>query len=293
VAEKNAAKGESMRGENQAVTGGEMELLLVRIGRRRVALDMSEVKHIVPLPYDFGYGGGNVEDYYAFEGVPLRFISGWDATGEKTIYEEYEALQPMLPQRRQDHLDWIASLDHSIRTGAEFTKARNPHECAFGQWFYGYRARDRRLSVLLACFEQPHAHVHSLADTLLAMAASGRREEALQKLEEARTLTLTGLLDLFDSAEALMGTLQRRIAIILEKDGTSCALGADMVLDIVRVPDARITYEGEGDARRAKLFMLDDDKIVPLFRWDRVLESAPPMDADAMKQTEVPAEQAG
>lgn len=271
---------------------GEMELLLVRIGRRRVALDMSEVKHIVPLAHDFGYGGDNVENYYAFEGAPIRYISGWDVTAEKTIYEEYAELQPMLPQRRQDHLDWVEALDHSIRTGAAFTKARDPHECAFGKWFYSYRAKDRRLSVLLACFEHPHAHIHSLADSLLAVSESGRREEALGKLEEARKTTLNNLMDLFDNAEGLMATLQRRIAIILERDGVSCALGADMVIDIVSVPYARITYEGEGETRTAKLFMLADDKIVPLFRWDQVLQSAPPLDADALRQSEMPLDQA-
>lgn len=249
----------------------EQALLLVQIGQRQFALTLSEVRHIVPLPHDFPFGGAGVAEYYPFEGEPLRFVSGWDVMGAQTEYQEFAELQPMLPLRRQDHIDWMAALDMSIRTGAAFSKARDPHECAFGKWYYGYHAKDRRLSVLLSSFEQPHAHIHGLADQLLGLAEAGKRDEAIAGFETAKETTLANLLDLFDTTGQLLGALQRRIVIILESGDTRCALGVDMVLDIVTVANSKITHEKRHGGVCPRLAMLTDENIVPFFLWQEQL----------------------
>lgn len=178
----------------------------------------------------------------------------------------------MLPQRRQDHLDWMAALEDSIRSGGAFAKARNPHECAFGKWFYGYRAKDRRLALLLGQFEQPHAVIHALADKLLGQAEGGQRGEALRAFEEARQGTLATLMRLFDSAQGLVVELQRRIAVIVADEELTCALGADGVRDIVSVPADQVRHNAgkvAGAASRASsaLIILDDRNVVPLLNW--------------------------
>lgn len=271
----------------------ERELLLIQIGKRQFALELTEVKHIVPLPNDFPFSGSGAADYYPFEGEPLRFVSGWDVMGEQTVYQEFAELQPMLPLRRQDHIDWMAALETSIRNGTAFTKARDPHECAFGKWYYGYRAQDKRLSVLLAGFEQPHAHIHGLADQLLGMAEAGKRDEAIARIEAAKLTTLSNLLDLFDNTGQLLGALQRRIAIILENDDARCALGVDMVLDIVKVANNRVTLETRHGVSTSRLAMLTDERIVPFFLWQEQLTNADETDpAPAISDDALPSGEA-
>jgi len=40
-------------------------------------------------------------------------------------------LQETLGLRRQDHIDWLDALEHSLKTGEPFKKAKDPHACAW------------------------------------------------------------------------------------------------------------------------------------------------------------------
>ena len=250
----------------------DLEVLLIRLGSRSFALPLANVRYVAPMPSDFASCGAAAQDHFVFEGSPLAYVSLWDLLGSKSEYAEYEEMQAMLPQRRQDHLDWMAALEDSIRNGTPFAKARNPHECAFGKWFYGYRSKDRRLSLLLGQFEQPHAVIHGLADRLLGLVETGRGSEALHAFEEARDTTLATLMRLFESAQELVVELQRRIAVIVADGDDTCALGADGVRDIVTVPAERVkrntgAVAKAGAKATSALIILDDRNVVPLLNW--------------------------
>ena len=254
---------------NAAVpVSGDLEVLLIRVGARSFGVPLGEVRYVAPMPSDFASCGSDAEDHFVFEGSPLPYVSLWDLLGLKSEYAEYEEMQTMLPQRRQDHLDWMSALEDSIRTGTSFAKARNPHECAFGKWFYGYHAKDRRLALLLGQFENPHATIHTLADRLLGLDSG----EALRAFDEAKHTTLATLMRLFDSAQSLVVELQRHVAVIITDGEHTCALGADGVRDIVTVPAERVKQnaaKATGAVSRATsaLIILDDRNVVPMINW--------------------------
>lgn len=243
-----------------------LEVLLIQVGTKTFGLPLAAVRYVARVASDFRSSGSEREDYFVFEDEPLAFVSLWDTLGQPSAYAEYDSMQAMLPQRRQDHLDWMAALEHSLRSGTPFAKARSPYECAFGKWFYAYRASDRRLGLLLAQFEQPHAIIHGLADRLLGMAENGQQAAALAEFETARATTLTTLMQLFDSTTQLLIELQRRIAVILGSGAQARALGADAVRDIVLVPAERCKA-GHGNGPTNGLLLLDDGSLVPLIDW--------------------------
>lgn len=250
----------------------DLPVLLFRIGGHSFAIPLSHVRYVAPMAADFVASGSEAEKYFVFEGEPLDYLSLWDQLGLKSEYLEYQDMQSMLPQRLQDHIDWMGALESAIRNGTQFTKARDPHECAFGKWFYAYHAHDRRLALLLGQFEQPHATIHSLADKLLGLAEHGQTAEALRCFEEEKQTTLATLLRLFDAAGKLVTELQRRIAIVAASDGVACALGADYVLDIVTVPSSRLraTAKRAAEGRSlpvSQLIVLEDQSVVPLLDW--------------------------
>lgn len=252
--------------------GGEMEVLLIRLGSRIFGIPLAHVRYVAPMSADFAAFGNDVAEHFVFEGEPLGYVSLWDVLSLPSLYAEYGEMQAMLPQRRQDHLDWMAALESSIRTGVSFAKARNPHECAFGKWFYGYQAQDRRLGLLLGQFEQPHAAIHALADRLLGMAEAGQGGEAMKAFEQARDTTLATLMKLFESAQQLVEELQRRVAVIVADGESTGAFGADGVRDIVTVPAERIKHNagkgGSGASRATSaLVLLEDGSVVPLLNW--------------------------
>lgn len=244
------------------------ELLLFKLGTRCFALPMEQVRYIAPIPSDFASHGSDVARHFVFENHPLSYISLWDRLNIVSEFAEYEALQSSLPQRCQDHLDWMAALESAIRTGEPFTKARNPRECAFGKWYYSHTLHDRRLTLLLGQFETPHNHIHSLANQLLGLAEQGKQDEALAIFEQEKHTTLTQLLGLFDSASTLVKELQRRIAIIVSTGDDTCALGADSVRDITTVPTSQITRQPQhGHTATTGLIILDTKEVVPLLDW--------------------------
>lgn len=253
-----------------ATAGADLDVLLIRLGDRSFGVPLTHVRYVAPMPADFVGHGPKAADHFVFEGSPLTYIPLWDRLGHDSCYAEYEEMQAMLPQRRQDHLDWMGALEDSIRGNTSFAKARNPHECAFGKWFYGYHSKDRRLALLLGQFEHPHAVIHGLADRLLALVEQGRGGEALREFEEAHNTTLAKLMQLFEAAQHLVIELQRRIAIIVSDGDSTCALGADGIRDIVSVPAEQVK-SGKAGGIAAKstsaLIVLDDRNVVPLLNW--------------------------
>jgi chemotaxis signal transduction protein len=255
-----------------ALPAEDFQALLFKLGTRTFAVPLADVRYVSPMPADFAASGENTADHFVFEGSPLSYVSLWDRLHLGSEYAEYSEMQAMLPQRRQDHLDWMAALEDSIRSGTPFAKARDPHQCAFGKWYYAHSSQDRRLNLLLGQFDHPHATIHALADRLLALAESGRGAEALQAFEEARNTTLATLMRLFDTAQELVVELQRRIAVIVTAGDDTCALGADGVRDIVDVPADGLkpntgTLGRTGTAATTGLIVLDDRNVIPLLNW--------------------------
>ena len=252
---------------NLASRPQDLEILLIGLGQKVYALPLQDVRHVARVDPKFAASGEQVADYFVFEGEPLSYVSLWDVLAIESAYAEYHALETMLPQREQDHLDWMSALEISIREHVPFTKARSPRECAFGKWFYAHQASDLRLETMLSQFEQPHAKIPALADYLLSMAESGQRETALQLFAVAQQSTLVELIRLFDSSCQLVVELQRRIAIIVDDGTRTCALGADMIQNIVTVPPEQIRAESRGSMAVAALVILDDQRVVPVLNW--------------------------
>lgn len=248
-----------------------LEVLLIRLGGRRYALPLADVVYVATLTPEFRAQGGDCETHFVFEGEPIGYVSLWDALHQPSEYTEYEEMIASLPQRKQDHLDWMAALERSIHGSEPFSKARDPRACAFGKWYYGYMPKDRRLVMLLAQFEQPHDLIHGLADRLLTLAESGQVDEAMRGLKEAHDTTLKQLLTLFDSALVLLNELRRRIAVIIGTGDERRALGADGVISIVTLPGERYRHDGKqvagGRAPTAGLLILDDQSVVPMLNW--------------------------
>lgn len=249
----------------------DLDVLLVGVGSRTFGVPLKNIRHVAAMPPDFAAQGARIESHFVFAGVALPYISLWNHFLLESCYEEYVQIEAMLPQRCQDHLDWMVALENSIRTGIPFSKARNQHECAFGKWFYSYKTENLQLSLFLSQFEQPHAMIHQLADQLLDMAASGKKECALARLQQSKNTTLKRLLELFDFTATLVHDLQRRIALITTtQDGETMALGADSVIDILKVPAHSIqkntsrTQSGSTSGAIPALLVLENQTIAPL-----------------------------
>ncbi|CAD6881264.1 hypothetical protein [Methylomonas albis] len=252
-----------------------MELLHFLIGEKNFCLPLSSVSRIVPIPPAYAYSGQASDPYYGIDGNVFPYVSLWDLLDIKSKYLEYEELKSFLEIRRKDHLDWIADLENSILNHGVFTKSRNPRECAFGKWYYAYTPKHKRLSLLLSYFERPHALIHELADTLLTMAETGRADQALLALKQAKDSTLMELLTIFESTIELVVDLQRRLIVLAKHDAQYLAIGIDAVIDIVDVSPAMRCQNPIASSQHISEFVsFDNGQSVPIINLAHLASNA-------------------
>ncbi len=180
------------------------------------AIDISHIQEIVPsrsidpiktnCAWIKGATKIRQKFFYVFD---FRKILGF-----KSLLEERQELVEILNQREKDHIDWLEALSKSIKEGEEFTKAKDPRMCAFGKWFYSYKAPDSTIRRLLDQFEDPHNRIHGLAEKLLSLAETNK-SEALQILEEEKKYTLAKMLKLFAELKQTLITNIRSLMIVL------------------------------------------------------------------------------
>ena len=80
--------------------------------------------------------------------------------GMTSLVDEAEDLIALLDQREQDHKNWIAELESSVRERREFKLATDPHKCAFGKWYDNYKSDNRVLANCLTKFDEPHQKIN-------------------------------------------------------------------------------------------------------------------------------------
>ena len=149
----------------------------------------------------------------------------------------------VLDAREQDHVNWIAALEHSLRTGEAFTQQRDPDLCEFGKWYNNFSTRDEALVEIMSHFEAPHKAIHALADELLSLKEQGKEELALEKLEIARTTTLSRLRKYFKHAKNQIEESLRTVVLNLTVNNQvpQVALQIDEIHDVINFPNDQLT----------------------------------------------------
>lgn len=168
-----------------------------------------------------------------FEGQPIPVLDFAEWTGGKAVYRTNKELIDILTQREQDHIDWLDALELSLRSGAPFTKARDPHQCAFGKWYDTFTTDDDMLADLMRDFDEPHQRIHALADKLLATKETEGVDAALNLLQRERVFTLARLQELFADAKDRLRSITRPVLVFLVKqNGQLVAIRLNGLSDI-------------------------------------------------------------
>jgi len=175
-----------------------------------------------------------------FQGTLVPVLDFAHRLGIPSGMDSKTELLNILNEREQDHVEWINDLEHSIRTGAAFTKTTNPMECAFGKWYSKFETRDETLQELLTSFNEPHAAIHSLAEELISLRDNNKEAEALEILAHARATTLRRLRALFTRAKDQISGGMRQVLLFVTLDGKTprYALMIDEINDVMNFSPA-------------------------------------------------------
>ena len=169
----------------------------------------------------------------SYQNKPVPIYDFSNLIGQQSEYQENMATIEILGQRQKDHEDWVSDLEQCLSTNAEFTRPRNPHLCAFGQWYDNYKASDEILTGILNDFDAPHRKIHALADLLLDMVNNDQRDEAINRIEIEKKTTLRKLCELFRIAIDRLESITRPILVYLDHGDRPIAIRLNAISDIV------------------------------------------------------------
>jgi len=226
--------------------------------------------------------------------VDVRVALGFPSF--RTAQERASDLEDTLAQRERDHVGWLLELERCCRSGAEFTKPRCPHQCAFGRWYDELRASagypgelsggDPRVEAALQGFDAPHRRIHEIADRALDLSASGDLDAAISTIEDAKTSDLAELLRLFKEVVSVLKELARARGVIITEGTERAVLLVDNVLGLRTVPEAEIEDTRErashGDLVTGLLSVpvrRDEPELVCLLDHRRLMPASDPLPA--------------
>lgn len=220
--------------ENNMFESETLEVVTFEVADTLYACPVSQVRYIEQdnrktTKVDTSQGTNEVTTY---QGKPVPIYDFCSILGAKAEYQENRLLIIELKAREKDHVNWIGSLEVSIRNGSEFTKPRDPSECAFGKWYAQFEAKDVILADILSDMEEPHRKIHALANHLLDIRDKGDVDQALKELELEKKRTLAKLIDLFAMARNRVESVTKPILLFVETQRKMVAFRLNAISDL-------------------------------------------------------------
>ena len=213
--------------------------VVIRVDNRQVAIPAEHVREMVSMPRctTLPNAPKHIRGVVNLRGRVLPAVDTRMLLGMVSARAEAEQLVNMLKQREEEHRRWIAELEASIRECREFRLATDPTKCAFGKWYYSFKAENSETRMLLAKFEDPHREIHRLGVDTRALYDKGQGEEAIRQINSSRH-TLQLLLDLFASLYKALLDGSREIGMILDDGSRAGIFAVDSVLAVEPVLDS-------------------------------------------------------
>jgi purine-binding chemotaxis protein CheW len=153
------------------------------------------------------------------------------------IVTEYSA---MIVARKNDHINWTNELDKCIKNGEQFGLAVDPHDCAFGKWFYSYNPENNLIAHHIKKIEEPHRLLHLAAaeyNNCNKDHANCNREECLKDvLERVKHEYMPEIINILDSSITILKDNLKELLIVVEYNGFKAGLIVDSVSSIEAIP---------------------------------------------------------
>lgn len=213
--------------------------LIFEINKVLYALNCSKIQSIMKKPEEDGHSTylPDSPDYIrnmvrirenVVPTLDLRRL--YDITSVEDEYQEFKA---MIDQRKEDHKKWVETLEKSATEGTAFTLARDPHQCAFGKWYYSYHSDHQVIDFMLRKIEEPHRQLHEAADKVLACSQDHdkcARTECLKEVfEKAKTKLMPQLLELLEEVKDVFHHRYQEKLIVVEEGDKRIAVIVDDV----------------------------------------------------------------
>ncbi len=148
----------------------------------------------------------------------------------------------MIVTRKQDHINWVKELDRCIEHNEEFKLATDPHNCAFGKWYYSYKPENNTIGFHIKKIEEPHRLLHEAAaayNNCNKDHANCQREECLKDiLERVKEDYMPEIISILDDSISVLKNNLKEMIIVLEHNNFKAGIVVDSVLSIESISSA-------------------------------------------------------
>jgi chemotaxis signal transduction protein len=219
-----------------------MPWLIVRLQGQAFALPTEEVRELLRKPQITAVPDTPpyVRGALNLRGRVVPVVDLRERLGMTPASLECETFCGLMEQRRQDHVNWLQELETSSRERREFQLATDPHQCAFGRWYDGYRPENVWVGELLRRFAEPHGQVHATAGEVLALQSRGEWEGAAALIERTRGGVLTKMIELFASLQELIRETWEEVAVVLQTERSTFAVSVDEAVGVEKFEGDRL-----------------------------------------------------
>ncbi len=135
----------------------------------------------------------------------IIFVTGGSTVRANKAVIETSSFGSQAKTFQKQHSDWLIALANHLFIGTQFDKHLNPHECAFGKWYYSYIQSDefkhqpKDVQKALKDLEEPHRRLHEGGAMVISELKEGRKANAIKLYQENTLPTITELDGIYGS----------------------------------------------------------------------------------------------
>lgn len=207
--------------------------------------------------------------------VDLRLLFGW-----QSLDDEYAAFSEMIEQRKNDHMNWVRTLEACLKEDKPFPLATDSHQCALGKWRDTFTTKSSSIAHQLQKIDAPHEALHHAAiEAIECSDQCGSAEDEAHKKRIIQRLTenlMPQILSLLDETKDIFRNFEYREMVLVLGGEQPIGLLVD---EVIAVDD--LTYEKESDlsaSTKAK------GMIQAIQRYDKTNELVLELDVPGIKQ---------
>jgi chemotaxis signal transduction protein len=145
---------------------------------------------------------------------------------------------------KKAHINWVETLEKSIKNGVPFELTFDPNMCAYGKWANEFVNNPKELEAIKVKLKEmavPHGKLHRLGKEAMSLLSENKQAEAIDLYEQTiKNGLLKEMLHHFDELyEVLQKIHKKEIAVILEYEGINFAMLADAIQKMKVFPPER------------------------------------------------------
>lgn len=243
----------------------DMPWVIIRLQDQPFAVSSSCVREMVAMPKTASVPQmpNYIRGVINLRGKVMLVIDLRARMGMTSLLDETEDLISLLNQREQDHKNWLAELESSVKERRGFKLATDPHKCAFGRWYDNFTTDNRILAYCLKKFDEPHKRIHAIAIEVKKLEETGDFDPAYSIIEHTRQGDLAEMVKLFSEARDLLIESHREIAMVLEWSEKTMAVAVDSIETVEKFSKSNIEEMPE------TIFSSDNECVVGIGKRDK------------------------